>query len=68
MQQIRRAFWASVLQDCLLHLQLNVHAPCKFFLKPIEESKVKNLKIGPQQVCHITFKAEQNSDEKLRLN
>jgi hypothetical protein len=25
-------------------------------------------KIRPQQVCHITFKAEQNRVEKLRLN
>jgi hypothetical protein len=64
MQELSRAF----LQNFLLHPQLNVHAPCQFFVKPIKESEVKTLKIGPQQVCHITFKAEQNSVEQLILN
>jgi hypothetical protein len=36
MQQLSRAF----LQNFLLHPQLDVHAPCQFFAKPIKENDV----------------------------
>jgi hypothetical protein len=35
MQQLRRPFWAIILQDCLLPQQLNVHHPCVFFLNQL---------------------------------
>ena len=34
----------------------------------VSDCTVNTLKIGPQQVCYITLKAEQNSVEKSRLN
>ena len=46
-------------------MKLNL-AKSKFLLKPIEDSHVKTRKIGTQQLCQITFKAEEESVSSIK--
>ena len=41
-------------------------AKSKLLLKPIEDSHVKTRKFGPQQLCQITFKGEEESVSSIK--
>ena len=64
MQQLCPAFWDSFFAG----LPASPAVKCSRSMLVFFLSEVNTLRIGPQQVCRITFKAEQNNVEKLRLN
>ncbi|VDI67428.1 Hypothetical predicted protein [Mytilus galloprovincialis] len=46
-------------------MKLNL-AKSRYVIRPIESSEVKSRKTGPQQLYHLTFKGEDNSEDEIR--